>query len=208
MTPLVHRKSRGVRAFSLTELLVVISIIGLLAGLSTLGITRAMEAGRKAKAKGDLMAIVSAVKAYKQEYGRWPCRTNDLSRNEFSSWYGPPTEEADGKILFRILSGENVAFTGENLPMNPKQIAFLEGAKRSTGRRDTSGGALVDPWGTQYSLKMDTDETGAVEYYNTSGSAENIRMSVIAISSGKNKQQDDPEKVRTPTCDDVFSWRD
>jgi hypothetical protein len=31
-----------------------------------------MEAGKKAKVKGELTAIVAAVKAYKQEYGRWP----------------------------------------------------------------------------------------------------------------------------------------
>lgn len=196
------------RGFTLTELLVVISIIGLLAGLSAVGIPRAMEAAKKAKAKGDLTAIVAAVKAYRQEYGRWPCRTSDLASAEYNSWYGPPTQLADGKILFRILSGENISYAGESVLMNPKEVAFLEGVTKSSSRRDTSGGTLNDPWGTQYSVKMDTDESGGLEYYNTSGDAENIRMTVIAISSGKNKQQDDPEKRRTPTCDDVFSWRD
>jgi len=54
------------------EILVVISIVGLLAGLVTVAVPRAMEAGKKAKVKGGLTAIVAAVKAYKQEYGRWP----------------------------------------------------------------------------------------------------------------------------------------
>ena len=65
-------QKKAAKAFSLVELLVVISIIGLLAGLSSVAIPKALEAGKKARAKGDLMAIVSAVKAYRQEYGRWP----------------------------------------------------------------------------------------------------------------------------------------
>ncbi|MEY5063430.1 MAG: hypothetical protein RLZZ112_1394, partial [Verrucomicrobiota bacterium] len=56
-------------AFTLTELLVVISILGLLAGLSAVAIPRAMEAGKKAKVKTELTSLVAAVKAYRQEYG-------------------------------------------------------------------------------------------------------------------------------------------
>ena len=40
------------RGFSLVELLVVISIVGLLAGLSALGIPKAMDAAKKTKEGG------------------------------------------------------------------------------------------------------------------------------------------------------------
>ena len=83
----------GQAGFTLVELLVVVSIIGLLAGIMVPTITKAMEAGRKAKVKGELTAIVAAVKAYKQEYGQWPVAKSQMDSvaDEYNSWYGPPT---------------------------------------------------------------------------------------------------------------------
>lgn len=186
-------------SFSLVELLVVVSIIGLLAGLSSVAVPRALEAGKKGKAKGDLAAIVSAVKAYKQEYGQWPVAKSkmDQASDEYNSWYGPPTAEEEGMDLMKILSGDTT-IVKEGQTMNPKGVRFLEGAK--------SDGTFKDPWGTQYCVKMDTNESGGVEYYERSNQ-ENIRLTVIAVSLGKNRTQDDPKKIRTETCDDIFSWQ-
>jgi len=186
--------------FSLVELLVVISIIGLLAGMASVAVPRAIEAGKKSKAKGDLTAIVAAVKAYKQEYGQWPVAKSkmDQATDEFGSWYGPPTTESESKDLMRILSGD-MTVQKEGQTMNPKGVRFLEGAK--------ADGAFQDPWGNQYSVKMDTNESGGLEYYGSSATQDNIRVTVIAVSLGKNKTQEDPDKKVTKTCDDVFSWR-
>ena len=188
-------------AFTLVELLVVVSVIGLLVGLMATAIPRALEAGDKTKAKGDLMAIVSAVKAYKQEYGQWPVARSkmDQSSDEFNSWYGPPTQLQESKDLMKILSGD-MALQKEGQTMNPKGIRFLEGPQ--------SDGTFQDPWGNQYCVKMDTNESGGLEYYNPSGgNQENIRVTVIALSLGKNQTQEDPDRRSTRTCDDVFSWR-
>lgn len=187
----------GIRAFTLTELLVVISIIGLLAGLSTIAIPRAMESGKKAKVKTELSSLVAAVKAYRQEYGRYPIN-QALADNEFNSWYGPPTNEKGSRELVRILSGENVILGG--VEMNPKSVRFLEGA--------SSDGTFRDVWGNQYCVKMDTDESGALEYYAAPGQGENVKLTVIAVSLGKDKLQNDPDRRLTRTCDDVLSWRD
>ena len=199
-------QKKAAKAFSLVELLVVISIIGLLAGLSSVAIPKALEAGKKARAKGELMAIVSAVKAYKQEYGSWPA-TESISTDssgEFGAWYGPSkwaagTGLSRGKDLMKILSGQNVG-TGMGStwprPMNPKQITFLEGAK--------SDGSFLDPWGTQYCVKMDVNESGGLEYGTGSAGVENLRLSVIAVSLGKNKTQEDSPS--SPGFDDIYNW--
>ena len=201
------RSREKVRAggFTLTELLVAISIIGLLVGLSAVGIPRAMEAGKKAKVKTELTSLVAAVKAYRQEYGRYPINhTTDI--NEYSSWYGPgnPDKTQECRELVQILSGQNRIMGG--VEMNPKMIRFLEGA--------SPDGSFKDPWGNQYGVKMDTSEDGRLEYFGNGTT--NLALTVIAVSFGPGPRgtatniadrQEDPDKIRTPACDDVFSWR-
>jgi prepilin-type N-terminal cleavage/methylation domain-containing protein len=161
--------------FTLVELLVVISIVGMLAGLMSVAIPRAMEGGKKAKAKGELNAIVAAVKAYNQEYGRWPgSSTADIDK---------PFQDANSKSLLSALSGTNNA-----LVENPKSIRFLEGA--------STDGTMKDPWGTQYLVVVDSDESNSMTYQGKL-----ISVSVLAVSFGKDKTQD-----TTPgSGDDVFS---
>jgi len=170
------------------ELLVVISIVGLLAGLVTVAVPRAMEAG----------------KAYKQEYGQWPTASGNRREDE---WFGPGNygNPENGKTLMKILSGSNIIVSG--VGQNPKSVTFFEGAKVSSGRRDTSGGELLDPWGTQYGFKVDTDESSSLEYCNPQGpDRPNIQMTAIGVSFGKNKSQEEIE-MRDKTWDDIFSWR-
>ena len=83
--------------------------------------------------------------------------------------------------------------------MNPKQTRFLEGADRE--------GNFLDPWGTAYSVKMDTDESGGVEYYDSSYT-QSTKVRVIAISYGPDQTQSDPNLQYTSTFDDIFSWTD
>jgi len=188
--------------FTLVELLVVVTIIGLLVGLISVAVPKAIESGMKAKTKGELTAIVAAVKAYKQEYGRWPAMEGiDASTSdEFTAWYGPSkysrTGTINGPLLIRILSGENISGGRWPGPMNPKSIKFLEGAQ--------SNGDFLDPWGTQYCVKMDVNESGGVEYGSSNGGVENLRLSVIAVSLGKNRTQED--KPSDPGFDDIYSW--
>ena len=194
----------GQAGFTLVELLVVISIIGMLAGLMSVAIPKAMEAGSKAKAKGELTAVIAALKAYKQEYGQWPTVSGDRSKDE---WFGPGNygHPENGRTLMKILSGSNIIVSG--VGQNPKSVTFFEGAKVSSGRRDTSGGELLDPWGTQYGFKVDTDESSSLEYCNPQGpDRPNIQMTAIGVSFGKNKSQEEIE-MKDKTWDDIFSWR-
>ena len=197
-----NRIRSGQAGFTLVELLVVITIIGMLAGLMSVAIPKAMEAGKKAKVKGELTAIVAAVKAYKQEYGFYPLPpsrrfASSLGEEDKNAWVGKGTYDGNESDMFKviqILSGENVNWEQD---MNPKQVRFLEGAKVGNSTIES----LPDPWKHSYCLKFDTNDSGGVGYYST---GENIRVGVIGICLGKNGIQDTPDDA---TCDDIFSWR-
>ena len=69
----ISRKRRG--GFSLIEFTVVLALIGLLAGLVTLGVRPLMVRGKKNAARQEIATIKSAVEQFYSQYGRFP--TND-----------------------------------------------------------------------------------------------------------------------------------
>ncbi len=67
------------RAFTLLELLAVITIIAILAGLVVGGGRRATEIGRVARTKTELATLAAALANYQRRYGDFP-QTNDGAR--------------------------------------------------------------------------------------------------------------------------------
>ncbi len=60
------------RGFTLTELLVVISIIAILVAMTSLAVVRALGHAKQTRIKVELDQLDMALKAYKQEYGAYP----------------------------------------------------------------------------------------------------------------------------------------
>jgi len=180
------RNTAQASAFTLVELLVVVSIIGLLVGLLAAGIPRAMDAGMKAKAKGEATAIVAAVKAYKQEYGRFPGNVNQS--NVTFGISSPTTID-----LIKVLNGDSTTSLDGSQAANPKGTRFLEGSKGGTS-------GLPDPWGNQYIVVVDTGETGAITY-TYAGTSKTLNISVLALSYGSDGTAD----TKSGKKNDVFS---
>jgi prepilin-type N-terminal cleavage/methylation domain-containing protein len=178
----IYKIKRG--GFTLVELLVVVTIIGLLVGLISVAVPKAVESGMKAKAKGELTAIVAAVKAYKQEYGRFP---GDLTQSNFMF------SSNSFVSLINVLSGDSTNTLSDTQPANPKGIRFFEGSKGGTN-------GLPDPWDKQYMVIVDTAETGTITYTNA-GTTMNLRLSVLAFSYGKDGKAD----TASGSKNDIFS---
>jgi prepilin-type N-terminal cleavage/methylation domain-containing protein len=180
------RKQKFSFGFTLVELLVVVSIIGLLVGLLAAGIPLAIEKGMTAKAKGETTAIVAAIKAYKQEYGKFPGDPS-ITNRLFSSNSSPDTI----KTLMKVLGGDAAATLNSEIA-NPKGVRFFEGSK--------TDGTMADPWGGQYLVLVDSSETGSVTYTNA-GTPVNVRISVLAICYGSDGKAD----TQSGKKNDIFS---
>ncbi len=70
-------------AFTLTELLVVITIIAVLAALTTAAVMRAMGTARQTRIKVEIDQLDAALRAYKEKYGSYP-------PSNFSAWSVQP----------------------------------------------------------------------------------------------------------------------
>ena len=172
-----------VHGFTLVELLVVITIIGLVVGLFSVGIPLAMNTARKAKAKAEALAIVSAIKAYNSEYSKYPNPTSDT--NGADVWM----DGQDSKNLMKILAGQDIA------NQNPKKVRFIEGPN--------DNGVFQDPWKKganqgQYTVKVDMSGDGVVEFYG------NIQLPVLVMSTGQDTTLKNPSD---PKSKNMYSWK-
>ena len=104
--------NRDRNAFTLIELLIVIVIIAILAGLLLSGIGAAYRMVRKTKANTEVKSIASALEFYYSEYHKWP---PGLGLNPEAN-----SVEIKGNIA-TILQGENPLAQS-----NPKKIQFMQ----------------------------------------------------------------------------------
>ena len=134
--------------FTLIEMLIVISIIVILAGLAFPAVNGAIHSARKAQAKSTVAQIAAAVSAYETEYGKLPS--------------GGSTVDLD---FVKILSGEDD-------DENPRRIVFLETQEWKRGKGGTNDNGFCDPWDEQtpYSLALDDDYNNVVDV-STNGAA-------------------------------------
>jgi type II secretory pathway pseudopilin PulG len=142
------------------ELLVVISIIGLLAGLGLPAISGAMQAGKKAEVAAMAESIKTAVNAFYAEYSQYPSNTGTTDLN-----------------FLQLMSTTN---TNGASVQNTRGIAFLEVPPKFTNA--TRG--LVTPSGfykAQSNFFLAIDTTGSGVLTNIVGSRSYVVPSSVAV---------------------------
>jgi len=122
-------------AFTLIELLIVISIIAILAGLGFGAVQGALKSAKRAQARNDVNQVAAAVKAYSLEYGRLP--------------------EA-GEVIS--------ALTGANPKEIVFLEAKTAGGNPPKGGLSADRSQMLDPWGNPYTVLLDDDYNNKVDY--------------------------------------------
>jgi len=158
----------------LVELLVVISIIGLLAGLGLPAISGAMQAGKKAEVSAMAESIKTAVNAYYAEYSVYPSNSAGKTDTNFLT----------------LMSTTNT--NGGNI----RGIAFLEVPPKFTNGVGGNGDlGLVTPKGfysrmSNFFLAIDVNGTGVLT--NRVGSINYVVASSVAVWVVDPKNKDKP----------------
>ena len=153
LNPLTPR--RPTAAFTLVELLAVITVIGILAGL-TLGAAGAVRRhGAASTAKAEVAALQAACDRYFADNNLYPSNTSAAP-----SAVNPTTYTAAGQVLFTNLLGS------ATLTAAPNSKRYFE-PKPAMVFTNTSPNYFIDPWG--YAYGYNSDGTNAPLIWSTAG---------------------------------------
>jgi general secretion pathway protein G len=162
-------------AFSLVEMLSVIAIIVILAGLVVFGVGFAKEKQARAQAQVQIALIEKALEAYKADMGKYPSTGNTPAANLKTPPITPTGTGTSDVFLYQALFKEGYDYTNTN----PTPTTWTKAKKIYLPELDPRGNkqkwvtpvsstatppatsAVKDPWGNEYCYRSAKDATGA-----------------------------------------------
>lgn len=196
------------KGFTLIEMLTVVAIIAILAGLLFPAISAARRKAQVAQAQTEIKSIESALKTYYTEYGRWPNGNGGGSDYSYGASGGCPN--AGLMDTLRAIPDNDGTLCGNGQSVNnPRGIVFLEIAASSLLQTNTSSaypsGEYVDPWKHPYQITLDTDYDGACNNI-ANGSANPASKSNSTVPNRTAVVWSWGPDGEPGTSDDITSW--
>lgn len=140
------------RAFTLLELLVVIVIIAILAGLSTSALFGVVETSKKARATAMCVQLVSGMHAYHTDYKKWPTGVSSTGNIDDATKLGNLATVLNGGRAINANSP-----TAPPNADNPRGVSFMSFTKKDYTLGNMTVNYPVTPWDGFYYLQFDAD---------------------------------------------------
>jgi len=156
--PHMCEKKSGSNSFTMVELMGVITIIGVLAGLTLGGAGAVRRHGAVSQAKSEIAALQAACERYFAENNSYPTTT---SMPNPSSSFNPTAYTTAGQTLFTALFGTN------RYDKPPANKRYFEPKSSMVSSANTNNPYLIDPWG--YAYGYNSDGTNAPLIWSTAG---------------------------------------
>ena len=205
------------RFFTLVELLTVIAVIAILAGIAVPVVIGMQSKGKETAARADMNAIKLALTQFKADYSIFPVTgtsTDTLYHAGFSA-------KADDKDIDTVISHLTLIApkpgTG-NVPddytstLNKKKRKYLDAPAKpvealfevDSTTNPKVGFMKLDPWGRRYNIAMDTNYDKKLEltttFLGTGSTAETIVGDIAIYSYGTAEDNGDLEAF-------LYSWK-
>ena len=195
-------------AFTLIEMIVVICIIAVLAGLAFPVFQSVQNSANRVQAKNDLHELVTAVRTYYGEYGRWP------GPDVASGAYDYDIRDYNIADMCNVLRANAISWDNPSgtQNLNPRRVIFLNArvARNAAAPKGgvASDGRYYDPWGTSYLLRLDWDYNNTITNPYSNAGPDPLSTDVIGWSYGKDRKPGAGGKMDANALgfDDVMSW--
>ena len=195
-----RRAKRSMSAFTLIELLVVIAIIAILAGILIPTVTTAMRRAEVAQARTEINNLVTAIKAYYNDYGGYPTNQNGDAADARYGYGTLRPSVSNNRLLISVLRSIDAPNNAGHV-LNRRRNVYLEASDNSFN----AFGDFIDPWGTPYEIHLDTGFNNEINNFpaDLAGALAPLTSlegrTVIAWSAGPDGQRGN--------ADDIYSWR-
>lgn len=217
------------RNFTLVELLVVVGILAILAGLVIPVVVGAKQQGRIVQARADMSSLRTAFEGMCRDYGRMTKRTSGgyaLGGHNFSetpSGSGCITvKESSATDDYCNLIAELSAPTKITPSLNKRRTQYLDPRPEYDPSKSPTEGknpenTWLDPWGKPYWIRINVDGSEQiVDPANTASTAKKLSGRIILWSLGpdgesgadENGNSKDSAAEKEQAKDNIPSWKD
>lgn len=210
------------RLFTLVELLTVIAVIAILAGIAVPVVVGMQSKGKETTARADMNAIKMALTQFKADYSVWPqvSPDNDLKTKIGSNYadvlietpYSPTASLSKAEVAYdKIIEALTYNKADSTTPADPssnysntKKRRYLDPpAKPVETKNPKSGGFLtgfykLDPWGRRYNIALDWNYNGKIDLsssykFEQDKEQDSILGQILIYSYGTAEEADDTD---------------